>query len=345
MQNFTITYAVLLVIIAGIIGVGTLAFGGKAKASTRKMIGWLTVAILVVGFVGLIPGVSDAVPWFGQTALGKTSTYGNYSLTYSLAGNQGTQGNGNAPINIVTTNPTPSVAGQDSQNLGTTVTNTLLVSVNKGAFAAATATAPGANVINTSVYHTAVVQNQPNLVDAYPVKVLMNKNATVTETVYYKNTALTNNGGANNITDLGNGISYALSDEMQANALTSTQEMLCVVELSAGVNASTDVPAVTLTGRTAESKDISAWYTVAGTNSKTYVFTVPAISTTATAKNDLLVTAKSTGRFSPLSTIKKTCYTKEWFVDPKTNALTFDVADSQGTIKSMARYTATVAFQ
>lgn len=262
---------------------------------------------------------------------------------------------------IVLTNPTPAVSVQDAQQAGTSVGNTLTVALkdangNIGSFGAPASTAPGIGfvglVTNGTTYHNTVVgvnadgtYNPIILTSSFTAPILKaNKNATVTETMYYKQVALTNNGGANNITDLGNGVSYSITDEMQANALTNTQDMVCVVELTAGNNASTISP-VMYAGKSPEARDISKWYTIAGVNSRTYVFTVAPLSNTNPVDNNLLVTADTSGRFTATSYILKSCFTKEWFTDSRTNLLTYDVADSAGTLKSMAVYKQKVYFQ
>lgn len=266
---------------------------------------------------------------------------------------------GDGGITLVTTNPIISILGNDAQQDGTTVSTTTSSKYSRdsdSSFATVTlgttTAIPGQIIrlflVNSSSYHNQVWNKDGNIVikaNTFPVNIQFNKNATITESIYYQNTKLTNNGGANNITDLGNGASYSLTDEMQANALTNTQEMLCIIELTAGVNASTDTPGVTYDGKLSENIETSSWYTPVGTTSKIYTFTKPAISSTKPISENILISSKSTGRFCALSYVKKTCYTKEWFVDPTSGKLTFDVADSQGNLKSIAQYTHTVYFQ
>jgi hypothetical protein len=271
---------------------------------------------------------------------------------------QTVEGSTGSGITLVTTNPLVNIQGTDAQQSGTTVgTGVSKYSVNSdnsySTVTLGTTTAiPGQVIrlllVNGTSYHNAVWNLDGKIkveANSFPVNVQFNKNATITESVYYQNTKLANGVGTNNITDLGNGASYSLTDEMQANALTNTQDMLCIIELTAGVNASVESPGVTYDGKLSENIETSSFYTPAGTSSKIYTFTRPAISSTKPVSANILLNTKSTGRFSGGTYVKKSCYTNEWFVDPSTGKLTYGVVDSQGTVKSMAIYTQTNYFQ
>jgi len=259
--------------------------------------------------------------------------------------------------NIITTNPTIAIAASDAQAGGTSVGNTWQASVGGGSFGAAgspTLAVPGQTValfvINGTTYHNLYVDALTVTPTTFPASVKLNKNATVTESMYttiglvMSNTA-TGAARTQNQTDLGDGATYNWKDEMQANSLTSTQDLVCLVEISAGINASSSPSGAILDGAQPVSTSKPTWYTTAGVNSNVYLFNVPALSTAATKTMNLQINAKSTGRFSAASFVKKACYTKEWFIDPNSGKATFDVADSNGNVKSMAIYSYQTYFQ
>lgn len=257
--------------------------------------------------------------------------------------------------NIITTNPTISFAGVDAQQAGTTVGNSYYAHVQDGAegFGAAnspTTAVPGQVITfllqNATTYHNVKLDAITIAATSFPKTVKFNKNATITENIYTTTGLVIANGlGVQNQTDLGNGASYNLKDEMTANALTETQDMVCIIEITAGTNASTSPVGATFGGQQPSSMSKPTWYSTAGTGSNVYLFDVSSIKNSQTVTNNILLTAKSTGRFQAASYMKKSCYTKEYFIDPTSGTIAYDVADSQGTVKSMATYTYTVYFQ
>jgi hypothetical protein len=136
---------------------------------------------------------------------------------------------------------------------------------------------------------------------------------------------------------------------MTASALTSTQDMVCIVEIEAGTNASTSPAgaALDLNGVAIPVLSTSkpTWYSTLGTASNVYQFEVAPLDTTALQTFHVTLVAKPTGRFSAATRMVKTCYTKEYFEDPVTGKIVYDVADSLGNLKSMAQYKYTVYFQ
>jgi hypothetical protein len=347
--------SVLAVIIGFLAVVGAIIFA-KNK-STRKTIGIIGGVAGVVGIIVLFMGASLPTSlqflndplWAG---LGKSATVGGVQVVYSaVQGTNGNQGSNTGSGYIVTTNPTIAVAGGDKQQAGTSVTPGIQYSNGGGTFATASSTTavPGQTldlIMNSSGYHSQVVQALQVTPNSFPLSVLFNKNATITENIYTTTgLVITNGGGAQNQTDLGNGAGYNLKDDMTANALTSTQDMVCIIEITAGTNASTNPVGAQFGGQSPFSTSKPIWYTTAGVNSNVYLFNMPAISDTATRTNNIILTAKSTGRFQATSKMIKNCYTKEWFIDPNTGDLTYDVADSNGAVKSIAQYTYTVVFQ
>lgn len=272
----------------------------------------------------------------------------------------GTTTSGGTTINTV--NPIVQVTGLDRQAQGTSVSSSA-----KGAFTVngvtggyktitlGTDTAvPGQSLAllltNNTSYHNAIVPAFEVKSGSFPVTVYFNKNATVTENIYTTTgLVISNGGGTQNQTALGNGASYNLKDEMTAASLTSTQDMVCVIEIEAGSNASTTPMGATfaLNGVAIPLKSQSkpVWYSTIGTTSNVYLFDVAALDTPATRTFTIGLNSKSTGAFIAGSRMVKSCYTKEYFVDPNTGVVTYDVADSDGTLKSMATYTYTVYFQ
>lgn len=299
------------------------------KFMAEKIQGWLLAVI-----VGIVVIAAFQMHWFG---LGLAST-GEQTQT--------------GPSYISTGATTLTVVGSDSLSPGTSVTGTSQVSVNGGLFAAGTFSISASPndvldvlVINGTTYHNAVVSAAKTpQAPTGRINVALAKNASVTENIY-TTTGLVIASGTQNQTDLGNGASYNLKDEMTAAALTSTNDMVCIIEITAGNNASTTPAGATLNGQNAISTSKPIWYTTAGINSNVYSFNVPAISSSATQTFTVGLNAKSTGRFSAGSQMIKTCYTKENFVDPNTGKLVYDVADSNGLVKSMAAYSKTVTFQ
>jgi|GEM_PF-4554324 len=295
----------------------------------------ILLTVLVIGGLGIGIYVATGT---SQQAIGEGQTTGNGGTT------------------IVTTNPIISILGNDAQQDGTTVsTGTSKYSRDSDSSYATvtlgtTTAIPGQVIrlflVNGTTYHNQVWNLDGKIAvqaNTFPVNVQFNKNATVTESIYYQNTKLTNGGGANNITDLGNGASYSLTDEMQTNALTNTQDMVCIIEVYSGVNLSTETPGVTYDGAISTNRETGSFYTPNGVNSKIYTFDRPAISTTKPISSNILITTKSIGSL-PTSYIKKSCYTKEFFVDPSTGKITYDIVDSQGNIKSLATYVAKIGF-
>lgn len=259
---------------------------------------------------------------------------------------------------ISTGSSTVTIAGSDALAAGTAVSGTTSVSNNGGTFvtddfsiSASPDNVLDVLIINGTSYHNAILEDYK--VPKAPTdskSIQLYKNATVTENMYTTTgLVITNGGGAQNQTDLGNGASYNLKDEMTAAALSSTNDMVCIIEITAGTNASTTPAGATLALNGAQITSAGTakptWYSTAGTNSNVYLFEVPAMKTSATQTLTIGLNAKSTGRFSATSYIKKSCYTKEYFIDPNTGKLTYDVADSNGVVKSMATYIYTAYFQ
>jgi hypothetical protein len=258
---------------------------------------------------------------------------------------------------IVTTGAAPDWGAQDRQAGGTSVGSTQTVrSTTGGIFnTKASSYTPGqvvdVFVTNNTIYHNMyVAQHKVAYGTSDPFTVSVDKNASVSESIYtttglVMTNSATATGAVQNQTNGGNGKTYNFKDEMSGTALQSTNDMTCVVEVSAGINVSTVSTAVTLNGNTPKLAGTPAWYTTAGVNSRTWLFDIPAITSGNTVTNTLSLTADTSKQFSAPASVKKVCYTKEWFIDPNTGQPTFDVADSNGAVKSMAAYTYQFYFQ
>ena len=299
------------------------------------------VAVLVVLLLGLaVYGIYQIKPTTTQT----------FTQTGAGAGTGG-------GTTVVTTNPTISVAAEDAQLSGTSVGNALTFSLNNGAFGSTPTTAvPGQTitmlVTNGTTYHNLVVPQFVAAVNSFPVKVKMNKNSTITENMYTTTGLVLANGvGVQNQTDLGEAQSYNLKDEMTPTSLTNTQDLLCVLELIAGTNATVSPAGAILSSSdgkatvTAMGTSTPSWYTPVGTGSRIWLYKVSALNGGQTYTFNNALKADTAKRFSATSYFKKACYTYENFIDPTSGQPAYDVADSQGTLKSMARYTYSAYFQ
>ncbi|CAK0757031.1 hypothetical protein CCP1ISM_60046 [Azospirillaceae bacterium] len=255
------------------------------------------------------------------------------------------------PTTINTVNPYITVTAVDGQATGSAVAVSAQAAFDGGSYKSITlgsdTAVPGQTLAmlltNNTQYHNKKVDAFTVATTSFPVTVLFNKNASVTENIF--NTVglvITTGGGAGatteNQTALGNGATYNWKDCMSGTALASTQDMVCIIEVSVGSNVST-TSGVTYDGKAPSSTSKPTWYTVAGTNSNVYLFDIPALASGAEVCRNIQLVNKATGSFPGGSHVVKTCYTKEYFKDPNSGAIVYDVADSNGLLKSMAHYT------
>lgn len=310
------------------------------KGAWQSTIVALCIIILTLGLVGYFIYSGIGAPQQAIGGAGQVTTDGG--------------------ITLVTTNPIIKILGTDAQLSGTTVgtssnkhsvdSETSFDTVTLGT----TTAIPGQKIRlflnNGTSYHNQVWNRDGSIVTeagTFPVNIAFNKNGSMTENIYSTTGVVMTNGiegGATNQTDLGNAQSYNWKDEMTPESLTNTQEMVCVVEITAGVNASTSPAGVVLKSSdgkasvTALDTSIPTWYAVNGTDSRIWRFTVGALNGGETYTFNIGLKADTSKRFSPRTFVKKSCYSKEWFVDPNTGKLVYDVADSQGTLKSIASH-------
>jgi len=282
---------------------------------------WVVLAIVLVYL--LVPGVQTGINNFfkgGEVSKGE--------------------------VNINTVNPYITVTSLDKGAPGTTVSVSAYGSFDSGGFKSVSlgsdTAVPGQTLslllVNNTLYHNAKVDPFKVESTSFPVTVYLNKNASVTENIY--NTVglvMTNGGGATNQTALGNGATYNFKDSMSGTSLASTQDMICVVEVEEGANVSTTA-GVTYDGKAPISTAKPSWYTLLGSGSNVYLFEVPALDSGAEVTRNLQIVNSATKCFSPLKSVKKTCYTKEYFIDSNSGKIVYDVADSDGNLKSMAQY-------
>ena len=320
----------------------------KSKTSTGVTI-ILTVLVVLVVVGGIIGLVAVFSPKTLQTTFPSQTTGPNQ--TSSNGGNT-----------IVTTNPTIAFVAQQAQNIGTTVTAAYQVAVNANTgFGAVTASGTGTAVpgqtdnflINATGYHSAPIYNVLITPSIFPYTLQLNKNASVTEVVFYPYSGLNivNAGGVSsgNITNIGsNGAAYQLNDNMYGTTQTSTQDMLCLVEVTDGVNVTSTGAQLTGTGVVPDSQytnSIPAWYTPAGVNSRVWGFDVPAITSSTATPLTLTIQTLTTKSMVLGDKVIKTCYTKEYIVDSKTGQITYEVADSQtNAVGSLGKYVFTGVF-
>lgn len=291
---------------------------------------------------------------------------GGFGLVYLKVGttqnsfnpnsNQATGGSSGGTT-IVTSNPVISIVGQDAQSQGTAVgVNAPQYSSNGGGYTAVTlgttTAAPGDSIAlllpNGTTYHNAYLPAIDVGVSTFPVTVQFNKNATVTENIFNTlGVATSNDGSVANQTALGNGQTYNWKDAMSGTALQSTQDMTCVIELTAGINASsTSGVTLGLNGANIPVKSTStpSWYSVVSTNSRVWLFDIGALNSGAETDYSIGLTSASTKSFPAGSYMKKSCYTKEWHIDPNSGLPVYNVVDSNDNVKSMGVYTRTVYF-
>lgn len=280
------------------------------------------------------------------------------TTTYTGPGTTTTTG---GTTQIVTSGATTAWTGSDKQSKGTTIGKTDTVqSISSAGVAgefgtAASSYTPGSTVnilsTNGTSYHNAYTVGHVITTGTLdPLTIYFDKNSTVSENIYTTTGLVMANGvGSQNQTALGNGKSYTFKDEMSGTALASTNDMTCIIEITAGNNATTTPPGIALSSNNADipakSTATPTWYTPAGTGSRVWLFDIPAINSGATVTYSITATSDTIKAFSPVTYIKKSCYTKENFVDSVTGKHGYDVADSSGTVKSIANYVYTWYFQ
>lgn len=315
--------------------------GNKGKSNP------LLTVLLILGIVVLVAFLGSYFGLFGQTQ--------------GIPGVSPTPSSGTT---IVTTGNIVSISGQDALSQGTIVGSSALAqSAAPGTTAftgfgtltsGTTQFTPGTSLnillTNGTTYHNSVVRNHVVPTGTSdPIAVMFNKNASVTESYVYSltNLVIGNNGVGNNITGAtGVGASITLQDSMYGTSLASTQDMTCLIELTAGVNATSTPSGVTFTGpgavpNTQYATSTPAWYNTQGSNSRVWAFDIPPITSAGATQYTIVATALSTKTFPAGNKIIKTCYTKENFIDPNTGQLTYAVADSNNNVKSIAVYSFT----
>lgn len=294
------------------------------KCSKMAKNTWLTIA--VVAIIAIV-----AFQYLGQ----KSTTVTNPGQ--------------NVGGNIITTNPTLKVSAFDAAQPGTSVTVTGKANINNGgyvtdALAGGTTLVPGNTVallVNASSYHSAKVDAFTVKVDSFPIVVKMNANASATITAFNNNNVAIDGTATNQSVSAGTSPTNAL--RFNGQSLKSTQDLTCVLEESNKTAVNQNL-GITLATGTPRSIPLN-FYTLAGVNSVVYVYDLPALTSAADVLNSVTTNCATTSGYSlGGSTLKITCYTKEYFVDSVTGAMTYDIQDSTGTLQSIMRFTKTITF-
>ena len=255
---------------------------------------------------------------------------------------------------IVTVNPIYSFAGVDAAQPGTVVgVASAKASVNGGAYSTVTAgtttAVPGQVVdlllVNTTVYHSQKVEGVKITPGVFPLAASFNKNGTVSQNMYSTTgLVITNNATTGtNQSALGDGVSYNFKFETYGAALTNTQDLTCVVEVTNGTSLTSNPVGVTIDGAAPKSTATPSWYAPVGTSSRVFLFDMPAVTSTMQTHN-MAVNVLSTESIDATSKIIKRCYSKEYFIDSATGKLAYDVADSQGTLQSIQMFQYVINF-
>lgn len=253
--------------------------------------------------------------------------------------------------NIVTSSTALSFNAADAQNLGTSVTNTPYIAVGGESIAAyttgVTTASPGQIldilVANTSnQYHAAFIKNYvvPNSPTAsIPVK--MNKNASITMSLFNTNNAVMTAGGTGTNQSVAAGGAYNMEVRLDGQDKTNTQDMRCIFESSN----TTAMSKVTLSGLGAKYIGMAkpASYTLSSAASAVWVYDIDPI-VGATSSRGVVNVQSKTGQTLFISSLKIACYTKEYFIDSQSGKVTYDIEDSQGTLKSIGSVNATYYF-
>jgi hypothetical protein len=276
-------------------------------------------------------------------------------------------GTGEGGVTINTANPVINVKATDLQSGGTAVGLTgsqafiqapgaapaSWSSVVLGTDTAVVGQTVGLLAINNTQYHNAYLAPFTVASNSFPVSMKFNKNATVTENMYPSTggTAYTNavGGFVTNITALGAGTPYTIKDDMNANALTSTQDLVCLIEIRNGTALSSGTPyGVTLDGANPFSTSKPSFYTLNSSTSAVFLFNVAAMSDSIIKSHTITVNTASNKAIAAsagdVPFLIKTCYTKEWFLDPS-GVPTYDYVDTYGALKSIAQYRYEIASQ
>jgi len=242
---------------------------------------------------------------------------------------------------IITTSSTLSFSGIDALSNGTSVDVTAYVSKDDQAYKTGVTTANQGDMlavlfVNDSTYHNAFASSETVSGVDFPVQKNLYKNASVTSKVYSTTglALLTNGGGANNESALSGG-AYTHKITMTGTDKASTQDMVCVLEASD----KTKAKEMKLTGFGAVKEgDVPQAYTPSATTSEMWVYTVKPIADASLQEGSIYLSSED-GQSMTGKTAKITCYTKEYFIDPLTGDVMYDIENEQGTLQSMATYT------
>ena len=305
--------------------------GKKAKALELSGIFVVGAIILVIAALIFAQDIRKLVIKESGAALSGAGSPTNNAAT------------GNA---IVTTATTVTATITNALQPGTTLSGVTRGSPAGGPYTTTLSFTPGSSVqfiANSSGYHDQIFG--PVVVSGtnYPLTMALKQNSTMSLRVFNTNNALLSNGagGATNQT-MTTGSSANLITYMDGVALQSTQDMVCILEASNG----NLVDTLTLSGFGAKYQGRSkpSSYTLAGANSAIWVYEVDAVEGAVSPQGTIGVTSRSNQGTSASYMIIE-CRSKEHFVDPTDGQLRYDIEDSLGVARNLARYIYTVYFQ
>lgn len=265
-------------------------------------------------------------------------------LPQTALGNNG--GNGGSGVPYISTGSTAlSLAAVDALKTGTSVGTSNKISVNGAAYTAGITSASPNNklgiLVNASGYHNQyvkdyVVPNSPTAV----IPVSMNKNSSgVTTTIFNTNNLVVNGVATNQTVAVGG--AYTMPIRFDGSSLETTQAMRCIIEASNGTAA--DKVTFNVAGASYIGNSKPNWYTLSGTNSDIFVYDMPEVANAASIPGTIQITSAS-GTTLAASSLKVSCFSKEWFIDTNDGQVKFDVEDSLGTRQSAFALTSTVQF-
>lgn len=251
---------------------------------------------------------------------------------------------------IVTTNPTINVDATDALVTGTSVGVTALRSVNGGAFASTTlgtsTAVPGQTldmlIVNNTAYHNAVVKGILVNPGTFPLSASLFGNQTLTITAFNTNNQVIDNSATNQTVAAGG--SYTMTVRVDGAADKSTQDMVLVIEgngtaLKDGTSGvSFSGPGAAFVGQSKPSV-----HSLSNVANDVWVYNVEPVVGAASKTYTIQVNTES-GKTLAGSTVVLSFYTKENFVDSRTGKLAYDIVDSSGTAKSIAKYSKTIQF-
>lgn len=245
---------------------------------------------------------------------------------------------------IITSSTALTFSAVDKGNAGTAVGTTNQIRVNTAPYTTGITTASQGDslkvlMVNNTGYHNGYVEHVVAGKTTDSVVGQLNKNASITITVFNQNNNVMDTTNYNQTVATGG--SYTLAVAVDGQDKASTQDMVCILDESA--TSKTDKVQLTGLGAVSAGTAVPKWYSLQGATSAVWVYNVAPISGAGRNTGSIIVQSAS-GQSLAGTSLKLTCATKEYFLDSYTGEVAYDVADSQGTAKYMASYTKTLYF-